>query len=257
MNITKVAIVLTVLVGLILSGCSTTRWAEVESGEYIVVCSETEASDVAMRAIQKLEIDRDERAAVFTLVDGSEIVTQFTPRDRAEWPAGCPANLGSTHMEVLDIGEDTLTIDSIIFNNPILVRDCPPDPMRVVLQEDGEMGGSGGACTQPSKCIFFEPQRERLWMANDGTASTDEDIHVTIKISTSDIEVNGDLDPETFTVISGPTNGTVVNNYDGTMTYTPNDGFNGIDSFTYRICDIYSHGDTVTITVIVNPVDGR
>jgi len=101
---------LTVLVGCTLSGCSTARWAGVESGEYVVVCGGGEANEVAMRAIQKMEIDRDQRVAVFTLVDGSEIVTSFVPRDRAEWPAGCPTNIGSTHMEVLDIQEDTLTI---------------------------------------------------------------------------------------------------------------------------------------------------
>lgn len=257
MNIAKVTIMLTVLVGCTLSGCSTARWAGVESGEYVVVCGEGEANEVAMRAIQKMEIDRDQRVAVFTLVDGSEIVTSFVPRDRAEWPAGCPTNIGSTHMEVLDIQEDTLTIESVTFNNPILVRDCPPNPMRIVLREDGEIGGGSSACTWPSECVFFEAQRHRAWMANDGTASTDEDTPLTIEIIASDVEVNGGLDPETFTLTSGPANGTAVNNYDGTVTYMPNADFNGSDSFTYRICDIYGHWDTATVTLTVNLVDDR
>ncbi|MDY6876648.1 MAG: hypothetical protein SWK90_10680 [Chloroflexota bacterium] len=70
---------------------------------------------------------------MFTLTDGTEIVASFVPRDRAEWPSGCPANINSTRMEVLDIEEDPLTIGAVVFSDPILVRDCPPDPMRVVL----------------------------------------------------------------------------------------------------------------------------
>lgn len=245
----KIAIVMAAVVGCVLSGCAT--WTGIESGEYVLVCDGGEANEAAMRAIQKVEIDRDQRVAVFTLVDGSEMVTSFVSRDRAEWPAGCPTNIGSTNMEVLDIEEDALTIESVTFNNPILVRGCPPDPMRVVLREDGEIGGAGGACTWPNQCIFFGPQRDREWVANDRAASTYEETPVTIEIIAS--EVNGDIDPQTFTVTTGPASGTVVNNYDGTVTYTPNTSFNGVDSFTYRICDIYGYWDTATITLTVNP----
>ena len=254
MNIVKVMTVLTVLVACALSGCLATSWVGVESGEYVVVCGGGEANEVAMEAIEKMEINRDERVAVFRLIDGSEIVASFVPRDRAEWPGGCPTNIGSTRMEVLDIEEHTLTIETVTFNNPILVRDCPPDPVHVVLREDGEIGGGGGACIWPSECIFFGPQQDLPWMVNDSTASTDEDTPVSIEIITSAVEVNGGLDPQTFAVISGPANGTILNNYDGTVTYTPNAGFNGADSFSYRICDIYGYWDTATVTLSVNPV---
>jgi len=109
-----------------LAGCSTTRWIGVEPGEYVVSRGQGEIHGAAARAIQKMEIDRDERVAVFTLVDGSEIVASFVPRDRAEWPAGCPTNIYMHRMEVLDIEEDTLTIEPVTLSHPILVRDCPP-----------------------------------------------------------------------------------------------------------------------------------
>jgi len=80
-----------------LAGCSTTRWAGIESGEYAVVSDRGEANEVAMRAIRNMKIDRDERVAVFALADSSEIMTSFVPRDRTEWPAGCPEKrIGST-----------------------------------------------------------------------------------------------------------------------------------------------------------------
>jgi len=49
---------------------------------------------------------------------------------------------------------------------------------------------------------------------------------------------------------SQPANGTAVDNGDGTITYTPNNGFKGIDSFEYRLCNA-SGCHTATISVRV------
>src|SRR5262249_2777661 len=38
-------------------------------------------------------------------------------------------------------------------------------------------------------------------------------------------------------IVSGPANGTVVLNADGTFTYTPKNGFSGVDTFTYKAND--------------------
>lgn len=45
------------------------------------------------------------------------------------------------------------------------------------------------------------------------------------------------LDPTTTTIVTQPTNGTLTNNADGTVTYTPNPGYNGTDTFIYQVCD--------------------
>lgn len=42
----------------------------------------------------------------------------------------------------------------------------------------------------------------------------------------------------TVTAITQPPNGTAVLNSDGTVTYTPDDGFAGLDTFEYTICDL-------------------
>ena len=63
-----------------------------------------------------------------------------------------------------------------------------------------------------------------------------------------------------FSALTQPTNGTVALNPDGTFTYTPNNGFNGTDSFTYQVCSgpgnaaPCSSPATVTIRVGVTPV---
>ena len=153
----KAMVVLSIVFGCALAGCSTTRWVEVESGTYTPFRGIGLATQTGARAIREVKVDRDQQTAMFGLADGSEIVTSFVPRGRAEWPSGCPASIGSTRMEVLDIEEDVLTFGEASFNDPILVRDCPRDPFQVVLREDGEVGGRGGACADHKLCIFFKP----------------------------------------------------------------------------------------------------
>jgi hypothetical protein len=153
-----VAVVAFALVALALGGCSMDRRARVEPGEYAVVHEGVGAALPGARELQGLRIDRDESRVVLTLVDGSEIVGSFVPRDRAEWPAGCPTNIYSTRMEVLDIVPDPLSVGAASLRRPILVRDCPPDPARIVLREDGAIGGGGTACTYPEPCIYFAPR---------------------------------------------------------------------------------------------------
>jgi uncharacterized repeat protein (TIGR01451 family) len=72
-----------------------------------------------------------------------------------------------------------------------------------------------------------------------------------------------DFDPESSTLtvqttpVSGPSNGTVSLNASGSMTYTPNPGFYGTDTFVYRISDITGLTDTATVTITVPapPID--
>jgi hypothetical protein len=60
-------------------------------------------------------------------------------------------------------------------------------------------------------------------------------------------------------VVSGPANGALTLNSNGSFSYTPNNGFSGTDTFVYRACTgaVCSIGATVTITVaspvIANP----
>jgi hypothetical protein len=152
-----VAMMALALAAVPLAGCSMDRWAKVEPGEYTVVHDGAAATMTVAREIQRLDIDRDESMMVLTLVDGSEIVASFVPRDGTEWPAGCPTNIHSTRMEVLDIVQDPLTIGTTSLSRPILVRDCPADPARIVLREDGAIGGAGTACPYPQPCILFAP----------------------------------------------------------------------------------------------------
>ncbi|WP_235584740.1 Ig-like domain-containing protein [Thiomicrospira sp. WB1] len=91
-------------------------------------------------------------------------------------------------------------------------------------------------------------------VAVDDSASTTEDTAVTI--SAADLLSNdSDIDGDTLSIDSftQPANGTLVDNGDGTFSYTPNADYNGSDSFTYTVSDGNGGTDTATVNLTVNP----
>jgi hypothetical protein len=93
-------------------------------------------------------------------------------------------------------------------------------------------------------------------VAGDDAASGDEDTTITTgNVLANDDDVDSTLTPASISGFSQGTNGTVVNNGDGTFDYTPNPDFNGSDSFTYTIDDGDGGIATATVNVTVNEVD--
>ncbi|HEY0144233.1 MAG TPA: Ig-like domain-containing protein [Thermoanaerobaculia bacterium] len=93
-------------------------------------------------------------------------------------------------------------------------------------------------------------------VADDAAASTNEEQSVTITLSGSDV----DGDPLTFSIVSGPSNGSLgtivpVNSTSATVVYTPNADYNGGDSFVYQANDGNGGTDTATVTITIAPVN--
>ncbi|MFP2996300.1 Calx-beta domain-containing protein [Spongiivirga sp. MCCC 1A20706] len=90
----------------------------------------------------------------------------------------------------------------------------------------------------------------------DDTATTDEDVPVTIDVLANDTFGSGTNLAVTSTTT--PANGTVTINGDNTVTYTPDADFNGTDSFDYEVtvtnADATTTTETATVTITVNPV---
>lgn len=84
--------------------------------------------------------------------------------------------------------------------------------------------------------------------ANDA-ASLDQDTQAVIDV------LSNDFDPEnaplTISSVGQPSHGSVFANPDQTLTYIPNPGFSGGDSFTYEISD-GEKTDQATVTITVN-----
>ena len=85
--------------------------------------------------------------------------------------------------------------------------------------------------------------------AVDDTASVDAGETVVIPVLDNDTDPDGD--PLTVTSASA-TNGTVTVNPDGTLSYTPDDGYTGPDTITYSITDGNGGTDTAEVAVTVN-----
>ena len=94
--------------------------------------------------------------------------------------------------------------------------------------------GNGGSDSQQVE-ITVTPVNDAP-VVNDIITSTNEDIERDITFDGNDVD-EGDVDILIYTIVTQPLNGLVVNNNDGTATYTPDPGFNGENSFTYRAED--------------------
>ena len=91
-------------------------------------------------------------------------------------------------------------------------------------------------------------------IANPDSFTTDEDTTVNGTLAINDSDPDGD--DVTFGLTgSGPANGTVTVNTNGTFNYTPDADFAGTDSFEYTITDADGATATTTATIIVTPVN--
>ena len=93
-------------------------------------------------------------------------------------------------------------------------------------------------------------------VANDDAYSTDED--TTLNVAAPGVlgnDSDADGDPLTAVLDTGPGNGTLTLNADGSFTYTPDSDFNGIDSFIYYANDGSADSNTATVTITVDAVN--
>lgn len=88
-------------------------------------------------------------------------------------------------------------------------------------------------------------------VAVDDNFSTPRDVPVSGNVKTNDSDPENDPLTVNTTPVSGPSNGTVTLNADGTFTYRPNAGFTGTDKFVYSICDNKNACAQATVTISV------
>jgi hypothetical protein len=90
-------------------------------------------------------------------------------------------------------------------------------------------------------------------VANDDSSTTAQDKAVDIDVLSNDSDPDGD--PLHINSATNPPNGTTINH--GThITYTPNPGFTGTDTFDYTVGDGKGGTDTATVTVTVEEGPG-
>ncbi len=159
-----------------------------------------------------------------------------------------------------DIDGDTLEVIAVTqgshgtveINNDGTVKYTPsenyygPDSFTYTISD-----GKGGAATA-TVYITVSPIND-IPVANNDTITTDEDTAVDINVLANDSDIDRDT-LEVIAVTQG-SHGVVTINNDGTVKYTPNANYNGVDSFTYTISDGNGGTATATVNVTVNPVN--
>ena len=112
--------------------------------------------------------------------------------------------------------------------------------------------GNGGTTTAWVRFVVVNPVNDAP-VADDDSATVDEDGAVTVTVLTGDTDVEND--PLSVTAVSAPADGVVTINGDNTVTYTPDPDYWGPDSFSYTVCDDGGLCDTATVSVTVDPVN--
>ncbi|MGP4058383.1 Ig-like domain-containing protein [Mycobacterium sp. 4D054] len=88
-------------------------------------------------------------------------------------------------------------------------------------------------------------------VATGDTVTTNQNIAVSGNVLNNDTDVDNPKTALTATVVTGPANGTLILNADGTFTYTPNTGYHGADSFTYRLNDGAADSNIAAVSITV------
>jgi len=89
---------------------------------------------------------------------------------------------------------------------------------------------SGGKTATQDITVTLNPVNDPP-VANDDSDTTPEDTPVSTNVVANDTDVDGTVAPTTVTIVNGPSNGSTLNNGDGTVTYTPNENLYGSDSY--------------------------
>ncbi|MFD0917586.1 Ig-like domain-containing protein, partial [Pseudahrensia aquimaris] len=88
--------------------------------------------------------------------------------------------------------------------------------------------------------------------AVDDDIGTRQDTPVTIPVLDNDVDPDGDTFEVTDFDTTTANGGTVTQNADGELVYTPAPGFSGSDTFEYTITDAKGNTDTATVSVHVD-----
>jgi Ca2+-binding RTX toxin-like protein len=178
-------------------------------------------------------------------------------------------NDAATLDEDTEITIDVLANDSDVDGDALTVSAASASQGTVTINGDGTLtytpngdfngtdtitytvvDGKGGSATA-TVAVKVNPVNDPP-VAIEDLAATDEDTPVNIDVLANDYDPEG----SSLSVLgAGAANGTVVVNGDGTLTYTPNANFNGIDTVTYTLSDSDGGVATGTVEVTVNSVN--
>jgi len=175
-----------------------------------------------------------------------------------ESPCGIPYDL-AVPLDYLDYYQIFDTINSDNDQSGLAVYTCDGSigtKIFAVYGQDANLaptpgGGSidVGTTMQP---LCLQPQI----FANDDLAYGITDVSLNISVLFNDTKFITNIDNSSLstTAVLQPSNGSVSVNADGTITYIPNTGYIGLDTFEYSICSLEfpSVCDTAKVTINIS-----
>jgi VCBS repeat-containing protein len=97
-------------------------------------------------------------------------------------------------------------------------------------------------------------------IANPDMASIPEATTAVVPVLSNDTDIDSDLDTSSIVIVSAPNNGTAIPNLTtGTISYTPDPLFFGVDTFTYAVCDLNTPAlcDTAMVFMTITATKAR
>ena len=193
-----------------------------------------------------------------------------------------PANRSPTAVtDSLTTDEDTAQSIDVLAND----TDPDSDTVSLVSATDGAHGTvncAGGVCTYTPSPDFNGPDSFEYTITDGRGANASGTVNVSVSpvndapVAAADDFATDEDDPLTVAApgllandadidtasaglsaieVTGPVNGSLAIATDGSFTYTPDDGFNGDDEFTYKVSDGTLESGSVTVTIEVGPVN--
>lgn len=155
-------------------------------------------------------------------------------------PCGLPYDI-AVQLNYLDAYRVYDNIDND--QSGLAVYTCDGTTFSAVWGQDSHANGSATPSGSPAQDVgyYIEPRCLRqLVFSNDDYVVTDPGKPIIIGVSSNDFGFLTTVDNNSTntTGLLQPANGTVTVNPDGTITYTPNEGFEGVDTFEYSICSL-------------------
>ena len=136
-----------------------------------------------------------------------------------------------------------------------------PDGTYQVTATGGSFGNarviSGVVVAGHNVKVDFQPSTgTAAILANPDSLAVSEDATASINVLANDRYSNGASVIGTVEITSDPTNGSILQNVNGTITYRPQPDFNGSDTFRYRVrANSSLVSNEATVTVMVNGIN--
>ena len=112
---------------------------------------------------------------------------------------------------------------------------------------------NGNRGVSSAKILYDAPPNNNVPLAVDDSYDAVEDTPLVIDVvgGVQNNDTDADNNPLTVRVVSAPANGSLTLGTSGNFTYTPNQNFNGVDTFTYNANDGKYTSNTATVTIDV------